>query len=216
METIVKEINWQDVFAPFLSKDDYRPAMGEVRLVDKYVYATDAHILIRVNSDLVPSDFYKVESEYKYVDVKSAVDRHSVPDHEFELSVSSVIDIYDKMPRVKVYDDCDQCDGYGEIECDHCHHCEKCEECNGTGNGVNVVGEKIDRFGHVFQMANSQYDPNNLIKAFKAFQLIGEETIQVGIDEKKKSAILHTDDVLILVMGLASANVEDSKVYKLH
>jgi RecJ-like exonuclease len=48
----------------------------------------------------------------------------------------------------KEEEDCEECDGQGEVECFECGHIRECQECGGTGKSKsarNFYEEQVER-----------------------------------------------------------------------
>ena len=195
---------YEKVFTEFVGTDGYRPALMKPRKVGNYVYATNAHVLIRFDASKVPSQFYNEQDEYKYPDVESLIDKYLI---EFDknqrstLSLERISNGLKGMKRTPIYGDCSFCEGHGTIECQCCWNESDCEECNGTGETDEIVGYYIQYQKYVFELSDNFIDPNLLLKVATACDLLGIETLQSS-SNPSKTVLLKNDDVVFLVVPL--------------
>lgn len=202
-----------DFMLPFYTaSDDLRPAMKQVHKdADGYIYASDAHVLIRIPTD-------KVGNEYKTVEkfpnagklISEALNRPN--NTSYSIVVDDLIMVLSKAKWYKEMqgDDCKECDGTGEVECEACGHSHDCEKCNGSGE----VNKRISEFSLL------QEDEYFIVKidqqCFRASflhilaisaKVAGFETIEFVSDRTAtSSALFRFDDVVILLMPYISDN----------
>lgn len=196
-----------DFMLPFFTgNDDLRPVMKHVHKdADGYIYATDAHIMIRIPSD-------KVGNEYKAVEefpnggklLSEALNR---PDNTIRSIV--VDDLVMILSKAKWYkemqcDECPDCNGTGEVVCEVCGHSHDCELCSGEGEINNRVKEfsllqtKDSFFVKIDQQCFSASYLHILAISAKVAGVDSIEFISNGSDTY--TALFKFEDVVILLM----------------
>lgn len=202
-----------DFMLPFFTaSDELRPSMKQVHKdSDGYIYATDAHILIRIPAD-------KVGNEYKTVEkfpnagklLSEALNR---PDNTIRsIVVDDLIMILSKAKWYKEMqgDDCPDCDGSGEVVCETCGHSHDCERCNGEGEINKRVAEfsllqEEDYF--IVKIDQQCFRASFLHVLAIAAKVAGADTVEfISNGSAASPALFRFDDVMILLMPFMSDN----------
>ncbi len=116
-------MNTLELMQRFCSDDELRPTMIKPWRCGEYVCASDGHIALMLKSDIegLPTDGPDVPKIMPDV-------VQSLPFKAPELRM-----LVDGIPLVKVMDECPDCDGSGDCECDACGHNHRCDKCHGSG-----------------------------------------------------------------------------------
>lgn len=202
-----------DFMLPFFTASDVlRPAMNHVHKdADGYVYATDAHIMIRIPADKVGNEYKTVEkfpNAWKLL--SEALNR---PDNTTRsIVVDDLIMILSKAKWYKEMqgDDCPDCDGSGDVVCEACGHSHDCERCNGEGEINKRVAEfsllqEEDYF--IVKIAQQCFRASFLHVLAIAAKVAGTDTVEfISNGSAASPALFRFDDVVILLMPFMSDN----------
>lgn len=145
----------------FCSTDDTRPQLQRIMHSGTHAYATDGHVLVRIESDLPAT-----EGDEKLIGNMETLIANAHPAVESEEWVSEIPNVEPLTKPCETCDgtgktqECPSCDGEGEVTLTHdwmdkakkwhhddydcdCQHCDgsgriggegdECEECDGTG-----------------------------------------------------------------------------------
>lgn len=115
----------------FVSGDVLRPQLTKVCLHDGYLYATDTHILAKINADLCVHNYETIEN---YPDVEYVISKHE----SIEKKIVSVDTIFNELIRIECcfkpkMIECDGCHGNCSHICEHCGSEYDCKTCGGAG-----------------------------------------------------------------------------------
>ena len=121
------------------SGNNLRPQLNQVSLQDGYLYATNSHILGKINADLCIQNYAVVE---KFPNAESLFAYHEY----IETKIVSVDRLFNDLMKIECcfkpkMTDCDKCGGGGIAICDYCYSKHDCKECDGTGS---VPGEGLE------------------------------------------------------------------------
>lgn len=176
----------------------YRPIMTNVCLKNGFLYATDAHIVAKVNADLCIKEYSEIE---KYPSADVIMSEHV----SFEKKVISVDDFFTDLMKIEVcfkpkMIECSDCDGNGTKICEHCDSEYDCKTCSGTGE---VKGSEIELSGEndciVF---NRRYKLRYLDMILKTAIYLGVKEIEISNAESLNGNIFYVGDFTILLMSL--------------
>ena len=200
-----------DFMLPFFTaSDELRPAMSQVHKdADGYIYATDAHMMIRIPAD-------KVGNEYKAVEkfpnagklLSEALKR---PDNIIRsIMVDDLIMVLSKAKWCKEMqgDDCPDCNGSGEVVCETCGYSHDCESCNGEGEINKRVAEfsLLQEEDYFIVQIDQQYFRASFLHVLAiAAKVAGVDSVEFISDGSAASpALFKFDDVVILLMPYMS------------
>jgi hypothetical protein len=191
----MKTIKNDYLIRQFVASDSFRPAMMKVSLQDGYLYATDAHIVGKINADLCVQKYESVE---KYPNAEKIISEHK----SIETKEISVEQLFHELMKIECcfkpkMIKCENCDGDGVYICDHCDSECDCKECAGTGK---VAVKELE--------LTSEYDCNLFGKKYKLkyLDLIIKTAVYLEVKEIKISnsegngTIFKVGDFTILLM----------------
>lgn len=200
MET--KNYNYDFILPFFTAQDELRPAMSHPHKAgDGYVYATDAHLLIRIPEKKLAQEYTQVEN---YPTAPDLMNKTLAKDYDSCIfPVSDLVRVLSKAKWIKEYDrkDCPACDGEGE-----CYHC---------GNGW-LKGERIefgllqneDRFK--VKIKNNVYQADFLHIITITALAVGADTIEYSSSRMEwKPGIFKFADIVILLMPDLSEDTDE-------
>lgn len=202
-----------DFMLPFFTANDkLRPVMQEIHKdADGYIYATDAHVLIRIPADKVGNEYKSIE---KFPNAGKLISEAlNKPDNiSRTIAVDDLIMVLSKAKWYKQMqgDDCPDCDGSGDVECEACGHSHDCERCNGEGETNKRVAEfsllqEDDYF--IVKIEQQCFRASFLHILAIAAKVAGVATIEfISTASAVCSALFRFDDVVILLMPYMSDN----------
>lgn len=209
-----KNYNYDFILPFFTASDDMRPAMKQVHKdADGYIYATDAHIMIRIPAD-------KVGNEYKTVEkfpnagklLSEALNR---PDNTTRsIVVDDLIMILSKAKWYKEMqgDDCPDCDGSGEVVCETCGHSHDCERCNGEGEINKRVAEfsLLQEEDYFIVKIDQQYFRASFLHVLAIVaKVAGVDSVEfISNGSAASPALFKFDEVVILLMPYMSDSAD--------
>lgn len=155
MKTKQQPIPW-DTLIKFCYKDKSRPMLTQPFTVKGHTIATDGKRFLAVESvgypelsdehqSTITEDLRKHASRILCDDIgRWKFEKSDMLVQNVDIQCSeSVCPHCNEQGMMKAYDRCPECDGVGEVECDHCGQDTDCDTCNGQG----TVQSK-DRFTH--------------------------------------------------------------------
>jgi hypothetical protein len=117
----------------FLAADTLRPAMCQIHGdANGFVYATNAHIVIKVPA---ASCLMQYEAVEKYPNAEKVISGYDF-DKKATIKTSEVINILTAYKWLRSCNStmCEKCNGEGVIECEHCGEEHDCKDCHGKGD----------------------------------------------------------------------------------
>ncbi len=118
----------------FTSKDDLRINLTKPNPQGNYIYATDAHAIVRIPKELSGIE-YKNNPKYpnKVNDVfRIEIEKPSTQTFEIESLLVSIFDC--QLTTEKDFETCKKCKGEGSKYCKCCGFNNDCKTCNGEGH----------------------------------------------------------------------------------
>jgi len=208
-----------DLILPyFIGDDDLRPALKKIHKGDNgYLYASNGHIMIRVLSEKVMNE-YEAVPKYPNAEkvIQDAFDREgniTATIHTNDL-IRMLADV--SWGRVKDSDICSECDGDGEVICEHCNNGYECPICKGTGE-VNIRIKEYSLLKsndkYMIKIGFQVYDANYLQTIALAAQMLQSEHITYRYRENREGGIFSFAGVDILLMPYLET---ENKVMKLN
>lgn len=128
----------------FCSIDDMRPQFKTPSLNQEndHVYATDAHIMIKVPAKILRKRYKTNEKFPAAENIFNQYDFSETGKINTESLLNAVAEF--NLHRGYEYIKCDKCGGSGVLECEHCNSEYDCNDCKGTGNkGKNQLPLKV-------------------------------------------------------------------------
>lgn len=193
----MKTIKNDYLIRQFVASDDFRPAMTKVSYDNGFVYATDAHILCKINAELCVQKYESVEN---YPNVEKVISEHE----NINNKTVSVDTLFNDLMKIEVcfkpkMIKCDKCDGTGTHYCDECDYENDCRKCKGTGE---IKGTEME--------LSSEHDCNLFGKKYKLkyLDLIIKTAVYTEVKEieisngKGGGTIFKVGDFTILLMSV--------------
>ena len=181
----------------FVGNDNLRPAMQHVSLENGVLYATNAHVIAKIDANLCGKEYKSIE---KYPDAKSVFESHK----SSESKTISVDDLFHDLMKIDVVFkpkmiECDNCDGDGVAICDYCNSEHKCKECGGTGKIKTSEMVLSDEF--TCKLFNRSYSLNYLDMIIRTAVFLKVENIEISNGENKhRGSVFIVGDMTILLM----------------
>jgi hypothetical protein len=195
-----------ELFKTFCSTDDLRPVMLLPFESNGKVYATDAHKLIRCDSQLI---HFTLQNPHKSLNPSSAF-----PEINCNRTVVTKIEDFDILKTEdelsKIGDNitCEECKGEGYVEWEYKHHtaeheCPECK-CSGYSHEARFVpnGKKCFPKYAYATIDGLFFNINILISIFEAHEIIGGEIISLNKLEKARAAMFKIGDYEFLIMPI--------------
>jgi hypothetical protein len=193
--------HYDELFKPYLSADNYRPALQQPNRIGHYVYATDAHQFIRV-------PFSRLEKLYECHPKCPDIERIVPVSHmEFSIRTDVLAEKMAAVPRVEEYEQCSECHGDGNVHCLCCGNTHKCSECEGKGHTKKVIGTipdprlKIEILGSHF---NARFVENLFITA----QKMNADEIVLRASKQGSVSLFQINDVLVGIMSMMMYEID--------
>ncbi len=200
----------------FVSKDRLRPTITLPMKYGEYIYATNNYIIVRIKSDMTNVEYCHLTDQ---AHEKLPIDKHFkniTPNSNFRISIYSLENALRNITKVDEeiegdeYEECDECDGRGEVEWEYKEYTKyfDCPVCDGTG-----LSEEKKRV----KTGNKVYNPESVIKignaAFRAYligiiveamKLTGENHLLYDFQSinSKNRFILNNSGIEIILMPI--------------
>lgn len=184
--------------------DDYnqlRPQLNKPGIIDDYVYATDAHVCIRLPKKLCNLDY---TNNAKFPKADQIYPSPYELERFNKIKVSSqdlLMDLFSCELHFLIYEnECKKCDGNGETECEHCHNDGECKSCKGTGTIDEIKPfSKLTIYGNDVIFHGKKYNPRFLYAIVQSAILLKADSIEYLYNESQKG-IFKFSELEILVM----------------
>lgn len=162
---------WRSILYKFTSDEDFRPCLQKPFIQGKYICATDGHIILRVDRNIIPQSNEDYTPKGHVPDVSKVI---PAPDPTFTITLKEIINclVASGLDYNHLTTNCDECDGTGDVrweyrdrDCKYHTRIDKCPCCNGLGeipNGYDrfcTIGEKATLAYHIIL---THYIMNNL------------------------------------------------------
>lgn len=223
-EQPTEKTTMQKVCDLFLSKDELRPAMCVPFTIGEYVYATDAHVLVRF--PVAALDFEIEPNDYTPPKANTIIEPLLGEDAlQFTIKLSELGAVMAQVPDEKVYADCDVCGGSGKSMCPCCENVSKCNECDGSGYDKSEITGTVKKDLRIALRPDFEYAPPRIDKvAFYApllnrvlltADMIGHDTddIEVRFERPTSAHLFMLGQIIVLVMPMMLFDeTEDFKI----
>lgn len=193
--------NLHECLKMFVSKDPLRVSLNQPIADGQYIYGTDGIATIRFDrSDLPDIDCVSSENVVSVLKTYFEV----TPNEMDILNPDSVKKWLSGVKMIPKFDDCDECDGSGDVYCDHCKHYHECDSCRGTGEGEKI-GEFFDYSafltfkGHISRNKAS-FSAQNLNRILKLSEMLNASIEWIYCPADKKASVFKIDKCLVLMM----------------
>ncbi|HZH74281.1 MAG TPA: hypothetical protein VFD91_17425 [Mariniphaga sp.] len=178
-------------------EDKLRPAMKEISVIGDNVYACTVHAMAVVKKENCVKNYTEIEN-YPSAD-KVFYDNHERVSHRISIDdlISDLIKI--ELYFERHYEECDECDGTGEIVCHCCGGDAYCDACNGTGQiATKFVKAKSKKELEIFEKI---YDPDFFNKIVISGKILGEEFATIKQRKEGDGAtIIEIGEMSFLIM----------------
>lgn len=232
MTSIKNHPNFEKMVRKFSSDDGFRHNIAHpICYPSGWVASTNAHKLIWFHDP----EFVNKENILNYqngegANAQTIIEKYSYiyegnqePIGRIKLSYFKNIfsDIRKEPEYEDQYKDCDQCDGYGTVECDCCGHENECEECNGEGTvvcGKEETGYYKFPLGQYILIGDNHFSLSESSELLEYMELVEVDELDVYVTNDGMKAFfgIPNERVYILFMGVMvndSGDVVD-KLYK--
>lgn len=187
------------ILPKFLSFDKMLTSIQKPCLIDGFVYATDAHIALKVHSAMLEKQYSYVE---KYPNVVG-VFNDAILNANIKIEFALLNNIFSTIPLVNDYDyeDCLNCNGEGSIFCTCCQLNNECTHCKGEGNFKKKNGKKIFNREYSVKIGTALFDPNFLKLVVQLGEILNIDSCFINANYAKKANVFYfSHDVQVLVM----------------
>ena len=198
----------------FVSTDNFRPKIQHPWRDGKFIYATDTHVLIRINGALsdeeYPTGGPNVDS-FKW----DLLPTGEISAADIDAALSKV-PLVDEMEIIGEDIECPECNGEGEVYWEYSHWSElfECPVCDGTGYSERKRSQPSGRkvYDPVSTLRISrQYFRSELIYLIRqAMTLVGVESVRASINNANQpSLIIIHNDIRVLIMPCLPRSISD-------
>lgn len=116
----------------FCGEDSGKHAMSKPFVVDRFTYATDRAIVVRVPGDHTKPCSGPLDKPYPPTSTFELWDRIERSDGWVDYPKDALAIEGDVICICQ----CDACGGWGAVECPKCGHEDQCDQCNGKGSSL--------------------------------------------------------------------------------
>jgi hypothetical protein len=194
-----------DFILPFFTaNDEMRPTMSHIHSDDNgFLYATNAHIVIRVPRDCAMLKYEKVE---KYPNAESVFNQYTFTDKGV-IKTDNLVEILTayKWFRTVNHDECEKCKGSGTLECEHCGSDYECKDCNGKGKfnrgTIELSLLATEEYNCVVNVANKLFKADFMHILALSAKMLDVKEIEVSLNTNDyEPHIFKVGDADILIM----------------
>ena len=180
---------------------------------EDYYCATDARLLIAVPKDQITGD---IEIGDNPPNFSFVLGRRSPSEHPVKVKIGSLVAKLAEVPMIDEFDDCEQCDGEGKVECECCGNLADCNECNGTGEGRPTGKQELDYEYHL-KISLSHLNVsivNRIVNALKDVGYTDEDELTLMTTSDVVPAVFEIDGIKIICSVTHYSSVEQEKLIK--
>jgi hypothetical protein len=180
---------------------------------ENYYCATDARLLIMVPKDQITSDIAISDNPPNFSFILRDQDTSTQP---VLIKLGTMVDKLNGVPMIDEFDDCEQCDGDGKVECDCCGNLADCEECDGTGEGRSTGNQELDYEYHL-KISLSHINvtvANRFINALKEVGYTDEDELKLITTSDTIPAVFEIDGIKIICSVSHYSSIDEEKVIK--
>ena len=187
-----------NILNKYTSKDEMRPVFTKVIRQGDYLYATDAHIIVRKKSnEIVSPSELKIQLDKFFL----SICRYS--------KIDNIISVIEDLPtEIMILDTgkvkkskCLECDGTGQVEWTYERYEKEddCPECDGDGKKYeSILEEKIIISPNLYITYREKYfNPTLILNILKDF-----EHITPSISISKDSLLIKYPDYEFVIMPM--------------
>lgn len=194
-----------DFILPFFTAaDTLRPAMCQIHGdANGFVYATNAHIVIKVPAASCLMQYDAVE---KYPNAEKVISGYDFKD-KATIKTSEVVNILTAYKWVRTCNmtTCEKCNGNGVIECEYCNHEHECEKCKGDGefySGIEPLSLLVTPdYYHVVKIAGKTFKADYIHVLAVCASVVGVDSITLKYNDNDSDPhIFIVGDAEIMIM----------------
>jgi hypothetical protein len=210
----MKHMKYDNLLPLFLSLDGLRPAMLQANhFKDGYVYATDAHSLIRIKPEFLEKEYPAHEKTPNFSAVIDTIGLHNPVEIQKEQILKALIQV----PKEYDTKECKDCEGEGYLECDLGHQ-HDCEGCSGEGCVTDSSKPKIYPKSeyHLIEINNSLYSPHLVNRLVEVMDFLKLDSLQhIGGSNKPEDAqFFKVGNTDVLLMPMRKEKLQHKTIYK--
>ena len=145
METKIN--NYEKVLQTCCSDDaGIRIWMEAPFTIGEFTYATDSYMMLRVPNSFLSME-YKSVRDLSNLAIPQMFDTTPAALYYFSpKKLQQLLGSLPQVPEIKEANDvCGECDGDGEMECEHCGSMVECDNCKGTGYLYEPTGRMVTK-----------------------------------------------------------------------
>lgn len=198
-------IFYDELLTPFLSKDPLRPDLNvpTTQTIDDtpYVFATDAHYVIRIPQSHC-MNAYAPQAKHNFQVIWPAGDR--LRPTPLAISAAHLREAIEQVPLENIYEinQCPQCDGEGTIKCWCCKVTSDCKECDGDGvKRGKLLGTQRKDHPHV-SIRNIHFNARLLTNLLSVSEAIGEPILLITDHDQSRIAVFAIGDIRVGIMPM--------------
>lgn len=203
-----------ETFNSFTSDNNLKKVMNSPIEHEGKIYATDAHVLIRMDKQHCDFD---INNEYVSPNFEAVMPKRNM-DSLFSINVP-FLDAYkteDEFKEVGEDEECDTCKGSGDVEWEFEEHTkdDDCPICKGSGYKKESrrvkTGKKTFVTGDCFSINGVYVDMKYLLKVAEVAGTFGKEIKLVSLSLPNEPILFEVGFLEILVMPVMWENARDS------
>lgn len=185
----------------FCGDDPLRPAFLTPILDGDNVVASEAHILMVAPKNRF-GEVYKPNDTFpKYKDI--------IPPHDpsitmAEIDINKVMEYYEGIEKMPVYEDCAECEGSAGKNCDCFGQQVDCSVCGGTGQSRNKTGEHIPRHSYCVRIDETFIALDFINTVCKVSQYMNEP-LRLVMLQRTSACVFYCSDVMMLLSPLMTS-----------
>lgn len=188
----------------FCSTEESRKLICKPWVDDENIIATTAHILLIAPKKYVNGSYVKCEGEhpaYKKV----------IPPHDkmpiITIPYKYLLDELLILPSEDIYEDCELCEGEGELTTKKSYKTVDCPMCDGTGDD-SFIGNLIpapnrmedqENACYLIKIQSTYFDPNLILKVCRLAAFLETDIQFVKLNEQS-ACIAYINEIMILIM----------------
>lgn len=192
-------MDYDELLDRFKSKDELREPMMQAHLDGDIVVATDGHVLITVPMSKLKRTYAPVP---QYPNWKSILPSSSLPLEEWvTIKTAELRDKYNQIPMVDVTEDCETCDGHGEIMTLD-YDTRECPTCKGIGECKATPPQQEKDMCWSVKINQTHFMPHVLERLLVAADVANATEIVFDVFGVTTLARTMFDDVAVLIMPM--------------
>lgn len=196
-QTITTFMKYINLLKQYVGHSNHSDKITKILDMGEYYGATNSQVLIMIPKTYIPEGVNPEDLSVNPPDT-SFIFNSKMRLNSFEIKLQQLIDTLAQVPKIPDYDDCVQCGGWGNVECECCGNESKCKECNGSGNGDPIPGQFSYDNQYYVQIDMSYFMVINidaLVHVLTNLDVKPEDTIKLVASEPLKPHIFEIGDI---------------------